>query len=356
MGYCTYRGQKVPGSRQTCERGEETSWVEEDTDTDVKKGGSFLEAVNLWDEDKPEKFTEYVGRRWKEDPAKLAFDIALWGVPGAMGIKALKGAGKMANILKSTYRKPVTTTSPTINAAKPFTPVNKNIWSKYPINNPGPRYSPAGIKGIVGQGVKNKVPWGTIDKTRFALSPYRMGMTAGLGTMGAYGVDRGIYPMTEQAKLASLQGELDTMNKSMKGIDETLAKEKPAKAAGEKVLAEQNRLDNMSFFDKFKLGMKDPRTAALFGAGLRDIGGNVPGGNQLGEMQMELADADARLAAASTPDAATLNATKVSETTLMKRFMDDKSIFKIGDSKVNREAKAADMVAMYRAVQAQLFA
>ena len=36
--------------------------------------------------------------------------------------------------------------------------------------------------------------------------------------------------------------------------------------------------------------------------------------------------------------------------------MSDKSIFKIGDSKVNREAKAADMVSMYRAVQAQLFA
>jgi len=72
-------------------------------------------------------------------------------------------------------------------------------------------------------------------------------------------------------------------------------------------------------------------------------------------MEMELADASAAMAAASAPDAATLNATKVSETTLLKRFMSDKSIFKIGDSKVNREAKAAEMVSMYRAVQAQLF-
>ena len=102
--------------------------------------------------------------------------------------------------------------------------------------------------------------------------------------------------------------------------------------------------------------MKDPQTAALFGAHLRDIGSNIPGASQGGKMEMELADANAAMASASAPDAATLNATKVSETTLMKRFMSDKSIFKIGDSKVNREAKAADMVSMYRAVQAQLFA
>ena len=367
MGYCTYRGQKVPGSRQTCERGEETSWVEEDTDTDVKKGGSFLEAVNLWDEDKPEKFTEYVGRRWKEDPAKLAFDIALWGVPGAMGIKALKGAGKMANILKSTYRKPAVT-GQTIKEGTKFTAVPKSVHmqpSKYPINKPVPKYNPnywagSGRNIATGAAAKQaaKTPASSLFKNVMGhtVSPYRIGMTAGLGTMGAYGIDRSIYPMTEQAKLASLQGELNTMNASMKGIDETIAKEKTDKEAAEKVVAEQNRLDNMSFFDKFKLGMKDPQTAALFGAHLRDIGSNIPGASQGGKMEMELADANAAMASASAPDAATLNATKVSETTLMKRFMSDKSIFKIGDSKVNREAKAADMVSMYRAVQAQLFA
>ncbi len=40
----------------------------------------------------------------------------------------------------------------------------------------------------------------------------------------------------------------------------------------------------------------------------------------------------------------------------MDRFMKGSSIFKIGDSKTKREANAAEMVSMYRAVQAKLYA
>ena len=108
----------------------------------------------------------------------------------------------------------------------------------------------------------------------------------------------------------------------------------------------------MSFFDKFKLGMKDPAIAAQFGAGLRDIGGNQVGASELGKMQSTMATA----AAAGGPNAADFNATKVSDTVLKDRFMTGSSIFKIGDSETKRKANAAEMVAMYRSVQAKLYA
>jgi len=108
----------------------------------------------------------------------------------------------------------------------------------------------------------------------------------------------------------------------------------------------------MSFFDKFKLGMKDPSTAALFGAGLRDIGGNKPGGNQLGEMQMGLAKA---AASASGPSASLFNATKLSEATLMDRFTKKKPFFSmLGDSEKEREKQATYMVGLYRSLQSEL--
>ena len=110
----------------------------------------------------------------------------------------------------------------------------------------------------------------------------------------------------------------------------------------------------MSFFDKFKLGIKDPTTAALFGAGLRDIGGNKRGGNQLGEMQMGLAKA---AASASGPSASLFNATKLSESALMDRFTDSKSFISFfGDSEEKRKKKATYMVGVYRSLQAQLLA
>jgi len=149
-----------------------------------------------------------------------------------------------------------------------------------------------------------------------------------------------------QDSVAGLDAKANTAEQ--KANAERIAKEE-AKAA-------QDKIDNMSFYDKWKLGMKDPRTAALFGTYLSDIGSNIPGQNKGIAAQIDLADADAAMASANKPSAAALNATKVSESTLLKRFMKGKSLFKIGDSKIRRESNAAAMVQAYRAVQAKLFA
>ncbi len=137
-------------------------------------------------------------------------------------------------------------------------------------------------------------------------------------------------------------------------IDAIKSQDDATKAAEQLAIKKQNEIDNMSFFDKFKLGIKDPTTAALFGAGLRDIGGNKRGGNQLGEMQMGLAKA---AASASGPSASLFNATKLSESALMDRFTDSKSFISFfGDSEEKRKKKATYMVGVYRSLQAQLLA
>ena len=111
----------------------------------------------------------------------------------------------------------------------------------------------------------------------------------------------------------------------------------------------------MSFFDKWKLGMKDPRTAALFGTYLSDIGSNIPGQNKGIAAQIDMADADAAMASANKKSASDFNATKVDTATLTDLFMNKKPFFKIGDSKIQREKAAAKKVALYQAVRAKLW-
>ena len=159
-------------------------------------------------------------------------------------------------------------------------------------------------------------------------------------------------PFSEQGQASAQQRDLTNLENAIAGIDNKNSAADVEKAATEKAAAAQSKIDNMSFFDKFKLGMKDPAIAAQFGAGLRDIGGNQVGASELGKMQSTMATA----AAAGGPNAADFNATKVSDTVLKDRFMTGSSIFKIGDSETKRKANAAEMVAMYRSVQAKLYA
>jgi hypothetical protein len=278
-----------------------------------------------------ENLTGYVTRRWDENPAGLAFDAALMYGGGSLARMALTKLG-IGGMLKNLVRKKTTTTK----FKKPdIDPVTKRI--------------------------KKGTTFGETTTTGWKPRIMPSALIAG----GAYQADKagmlpfGLGPYSQAGKDAQYQRRLDTLKDTVAGLDtkesDATKKADAEKIASEKVLTEQSRLDNMSFYDKWKLGMKDPRTAALFGAGLRDIGSNIPGGNQLGQMQIDLADADAAMTAANKPSAAALNATKVSESTLLKRFMKDKSLFKIGDSKINRESNAAAMVQAYRAVQAKLF-
>jgi len=187
-------------------------------------------------------------------------------------------------------------------------------------------------------------------------------LPSGIAATAGYQADQfgmlpfGLGPYSQAGKDAQYQRRLDTLKDTVAGLD-TKADTAEQKANAEKIAKEeakvaQDKIDNMSFYDKWKLGMKDPKTAALFGAGLRDIGSNIPGGNQLGTMQMELADADAALAAANKPNAALHNVTKISNKELMTRFTDKKT-FLIGN-KEEEERKATYKLGMYRALESAL--
>ena len=376
MGQCYYKGQPIAGNKQTCNPSVHpgVSWVEDDTAPATE--GSFLDAVSsLWDEDKPEKFTEYVERRYEEDPYKLAFDAATWAVPGGFALKGIMGAGKMANIFKKTFRKPTkavpgtpasstfsgtgTFTKPTGPAINPKTGLPMPAQTKvpsYPINAPNAGRTIVTPK----QGTFAKPLSNPINRTAAipgipastVFSPGRLALTGTALGAGAYGVDRNLYPMTAQAKQLEQERATASMQPSIDIIDAKEVADQQEKVTKELALKKQNEIDNMSFFDKFKLGMKDPSTAALFGAGLRDIGGNKPGGNQLGEMQMGLAKA---AASASGPSASLFNATKLSEATLMDRFTKKKPFFSmLGDSEKEREKQATYMVGLYRSLQSEL--
>ena len=343
MGVCTYKGGTLPAhSKQFCEDNKGV-WSEGDAEEPGFNliGKDFSSAIGeTWnqyikgeDDAAKENLGGYVTRRWDEDPASLAFDTALmYGGAGA-GRYVLSKLG-MGTLFKNLVGKSGT----------------KTVAG-----------TPVFAKGTSGK-LKKGSTWGATTKNTWRPRIIPPALIAG----GIYKADQLGYstpwnePFSEAGKDAQYQRRLETLQNTVAGLDKKesdAAKTAEAeKIASEKVLAEQNRLDNMTFYDKFKLGMKDPRTAALFGTYLSDIGSNIPGQNKGIAAQIDLADADAAMASANKPSAAALNATKVSESTLLKRFMKGKSLFKIGDSKIRRESNAAAMVQAYRAVQAKLFA
>jgi hypothetical protein len=343
MGVCTYKGGTLPAhSKAMCTqfKGTWTEGAEKPSLSEQFGFDNFASAVgetynNLGKgEDDPakENLGGYVKRRWKDDPYGLAFDAALMYGGGSLARLALTKTG-IGGMLKNLVRKKTTKTK----TVKPvIDPKTKRI--------------------------KKGTKYGDVTTTSWRPRIMPSALIAG----GAYQADKhGMLPFvpggafSQEGKEAQYQERLKSVQDAVAGLNKKesdAAKTAEAeKIAAEKVLAEQNRLDNMTFYDKFKLGMKDPRTAALFGTYLSDIGSNIPGQNKGIAAQIDLADADAAMASANKPSAAALNATKVSESTLLKRFMKGKSLFKIGDSKIRRESNAAAMVQAYRAVQAKLF-
>jgi hypothetical protein len=340
MGVCTYKGGTVPASSRGMCIDNGGTWTEGDEEPGFNLiGKDFASAVgetynNIQggDDTAKENLAGYVTRRWDENPAGLAFDAALMYGGGSLARLALTktGIGGMLKNLVGKTKTKTKTVKPVIDPktkrikkGTKYGEVTSNVWR--------PRIMPSAL-----------IAGGAYQADKAGVLPF------------------GIGPFSEAGKDAQYQRRLDAVKDAVAGLDtkeSDAAKTAEAeKIAAEKVLAEQNRLDNMTFYDKFKLGMKDPRTAALFGTYLSDIGSNIPGQNKGIAAQIDLADADAAMASANKPSAAALNATKVSESTLLKRFMQDKSLFKIGDSKIQRESDAAAMVQAYRAVQAKLFA
>lgn len=375
MGQCMYKGQPIAGNKQTCNPNVHpgVSWVENDTAPDNSAG--FIKAVKQFDgtSKSTEDLQDYFSKRFEEDPAKLAFDAATWLVPGGFALKGIMGAGKIAKILQKTYKKPtaaipgtpaITTRAGNTLARPTGIPINRTKVPSYPINAPNAgqtlstlnaskfglpttRLNKFGLPAATTRAGTAGVPAGTAFSTGRALT------SAGVLGAGAYGVDRNLYPMTEAAKRMEQERATASMQPSIDTIDAKAVVDQQTKEAEELSIQKQNEIDNMSFFDKFKLGMKDPATAALFGAGLRDIGGNQVGASELGRMQTDLASA---AASGSGPSASLFNATKLSEASLMKRFTDNKPFFSIGDSEAKREKKATYMTGLYRSLQAELLA
>jgi len=330
MGYCSYNGQRVPGNKQNCTK-PGTTWIEEEAKDSGFQGNFFIgkdfgnAIMNTLDPESPETeedFSGYLKRRADDDPYGLAIDSALTVAGGGIGGQLLRKLG-LGKLLKSAVTKKKT----------------KTIDKK-----------PEIVNGKIVKGSKYGTTTKEVTRPRFI-----PGMALGYGAVQA---DRaGIStpfntPFSQEGQASAQQRDLTNLENAIAGIDNKNSAADVEKAATEKAAAAQSKIDNMSFFDKFKLGMKDPAIAAQFGAGLRDIGGNQVGASELGKMQSTMATA----AAAGGPNAADFNATKVSDTVLKDRFMTGSSIFKIGDSETKRKANAAEMVAMYRSVQAKLYA
>ena len=330
MGYCSYNGQRVPGNKQNCTK-PGTTWIEGEAKDSGFQGNFFIgqdfgnAVMNTLNPDSPETeedFLGYMKRRADDDPYGLAIDSALTVAGGGIGGQLLRKLG-LGKLLKSAVTKKKT----------------KTIDKK-----------PEIVNGKIVKGSKYGKTTTEVTRPRFI-----PGMALGYGAVQA---DRaGIStpfntPFSQEGQASAQQRDLTNLENAIAGIDNKNSAADVEKAATEKATAAQSKIDNMSFFDKFKLGMKDPAIAAQFGAGLRDIGGNQVGASELGKMQSTMATA----AAAGGPNAADFNATKVSDTVLKDRFMTGSSIFKIGDSETKRKANAAEMVAMYRSVQAKLYA
>ena len=331
MGYCSYNGQRVPGNKQNCTK-PGTTWIEGEAKDSGFQGNFFIgqdfgnAVMNTLNPDSPETeedFLGYMKRRADDDPYGLAIDSALTVAGGGIGGQLLRKLG-LGKLLKSAVTKKKT----------------KTIDKK-----------PEIVNGKIVKGSKYGKTTTEVTRPRFI-----PGMALGYGAVQA---DRaGIStpfntPFSQEGQASAQQRDLTNLENAIAGIDNKNSAADVEKAATEKAAAAQSKIDNMSFFDKFKLGMKDPAIAAQFGAGLRDIGGNQVGASELGRMQTDLASA---AASGSGPSASLFNATKLSEASLMKRFTDNKPFFSIGDSEAKREKKATYMTGLYRSLQAELLA
>tara|TARA_Y100000310_G_scaffold244709_1_gene249582 strand:- start:573 stop:1661 length:1089 start_codon:yes stop_codon:yes gene_type:complete len=339
MGVCTYKGGTLPAhSKAMCTQFKGT-WTEGDAEEPGLNliGKDFSSAIGeTWnqytkgeDDTAKENLGGYVKRRWNEDPASLAFDAALMygGVGAGRYVLSKLGMGKLFKNLVGKTKTTTKTVKPVIDPktkrikkGSTYGEVTSNVWR--------PRIMPSAL-----------IAGGAYQADKHGMLPFVPG--------GAF---------SQEGKDAQYQKRLETLQNTVAGLDKK-ANTAEQKANAERIAKEeakvaQDKIDNMSFFDKWKLGMKDPRTAALFGAGLRDIGSNIPGQNQLGAMQVDLADADAAMAAANKPNAALHNVTKVSNKELMTRFTDDPTFIIGSDTKEAR--KATYMLGMYRSLEAQL--
>ena len=343
MGVCSYNGGTLPAKT----RGQCTAsggiWTEDAPQEDNNFYGSdFLSAIKSSvgkGDEGDEALTGYLSRRWEEDPTSLALDASMF-LGGGAGL-ALKGTGLTLKALRAAFLK-----------AKPLTkPKTKTMFGTKvkPVTRFGPPVPQT--RKTFGVPVGNK-----------RYSPRLLPVAAAAAGYNYLNSETGLLPdmmRTDQ----SFENEVTRDKESMATSKATLDKTKKEQDDAAKIVAdneatlqaEQDRVANMSFFDKWKAGMKDPTTAALFGAGLSDIGSNQPGQNSLAELQAGMAKTSGTAGAKQSK--AEFDATAISEATLIKRFMTSPSMLKLrGDSDTARTAKASGMAIKYKSMRAQMFA
>jgi hypothetical protein len=293
-----------------------------------------------------------------------------------MAVKGLKGATKVGPMLtkafKGLYSKQVKSGSKALNVGKGgFKPVDKKgiipkigkdgkpvPYGKFEKRPYGNYKNPEAIANSnvlkQGQAIKDVAATRKISPMRLALTGTAIG---GLGSMEREGSLP--FSVSEKGEDARTQKNLQNITSTKATLDKTKKEQDDAAkivADNEATLqAEQDRVANMSFFDRWKAGMKDPTTAALFGAGLSDIGSNQPGQNSLAELQAGMAKTSGTAGAKQSK--AEFDATAISEATLIKRFMTSPSMLKLrGDSDTARTARASGMAIKYKSMRAQMFA
>jgi hypothetical protein len=331
MGVCSYNGGTIPAkTREFCVNNKGT-WSEGKPEEQGFQGNWLIgkdfgtAVMNTLNPDSPETeedLKDYLTRRVEDDPHSLAIDVGLNLAGGGVGGKLLNKLG-LGKLLKAAFTKKKTVTT----TKKPeIDPVTKRV--------------------------KKGSTYGTTTKevTRPRFIP---GMALGFGAAAA---DQAGYstpfnqPFSAQGKTNAQQRDLTNLENAIAGIDKKNAAASASKEIEAAKVAAQAKIDNMSFFDRFKLGLKDPAFMSQLGAGLQDIGSNIPGQNTLGELQGDYASA----AASGGPSAAMFNATKLSDATLLKMFTDDKPFFSIGDSLEKRKKAATKDLGLYKAIASTL--
>jgi hypothetical protein len=373
MGYCTYNGQKVPGNinQAVCEDGGVGTWVT----------GS----------EAPADDRGFLKRYWQDTSGgKKALDAALLAsIPLTMGastpVAATLGAGRVAlagagnagriaglmgrmkqgggwlrdKLLKT--QKPQTYANNPANVAagragqnipqmervagrgKLIRPATKDHYitmangKKVLIKGKPAKYGPkmAQVKNAAGQPV-------------FASrSAYSAGKMAGLGGLGAVA---GLGGYTPEAK----QSNIDQIQQGMEGFAAKQQKFSDAQEAAEEAQAEEQRLANLSFPEKFKLGLQDKETVFKLGLLMTELGNKDPDRESA---MLNYGEVQAKNAAASAPSMSEHTAFQISNKDLMTRFTREKSFMSgigVGSSKEDRERQATTMLGLYRSIEKAL--
>jgi hypothetical protein len=160
----------------------------------------------------------------------------------------------------------------------------------------------------------------------------------------------GLGGYTPEAK----QSNIDQIQQGMEGFAAKQQKFSDAQEAAEEAQAEEQRLANLSFPEKFKLGLQDKETVFKLGLLMTELGNKDPDRESA---MLNYGEVQAKNAAASAPSMSEHTAFQISNKDLMTRFTQNKSFLggKFGgSSEKDRERQATTMLGLYRSIEKAL--